>query len=102
VSEFVEVAPLEQVPVGTGTSFVVGDTPIAVFNVGGTIYAMSDACLHRGSSLGAGKLEGNVVTCRAHGWRYNVTTGSTVHVPGYGVASYAAKVIDGKIWVSVS
>jgi len=101
MTEFFEVAALEQVPPGTGTTFTVGDQQVAVFNVDGTIYAMADGCLHRGSSLGSGKLEGKVVTCRAHGWRYDVSTGSTIHVPGYGVASYPAKVVDGKILVCV-
>jgi nitrite reductase/ring-hydroxylating ferredoxin subunit len=59
---------------------------VAVFNVG----------LHQGSSLGAGKLEGKVLTCRAHGWRYDVTTGSTMSSPGYGVTPYPAKIVHGK------
>jgi len=99
--EFVEVAPLEQLPPGTGTSFTVKEKQVAVFNVAGTVYAMADACLHRGSSLGSGKCEGKIVTCRAHGWRYDVTTGNTLHVPDYGVQTYAAKVVDGKILVCV-
>jgi nitrite reductase/ring-hydroxylating ferredoxin subunit len=39
--------------------------------------------------------------CQAHGWRYDVTTGSTLNSPGYGVTSYPAKVVDGKILVAV-
>ena len=74
---------------------------VAIFNVDGTIYAMEDSCLHKGASLGTGELDGKVVTCRAHGWRYDVTTGSTISSPGYGVTSYPAKVIDGKILVAV-
>ena len=68
----------------------------------GAIYAMEDSCLHKGASLGTGQLDGKVVTCRSHGWRYDVTTGSTMNVPGYGVASYPAKVVDGKILVAVA
>jgi nitrite reductase/ring-hydroxylating ferredoxin subunit len=102
MTEFVEVARLEQVPPGTGTTFTIADKQVAVFNVDGTIYAMADGCLHHGSSLGSGKLEGKLVTCRAHGWRYDVTTGSTMHVPGYGVAPYPAEVVDGKILVCIS
>ena len=102
MTEFVEVARLEQLPPGTGATFTVADKQVAVFNVGGAIYAMADGCLHHGSSLGSGKLEGKVVTCRAHGWRYDVTTGNTLHVPGYSVASYAAKVVEEKILVCIS
>ncbi len=101
MAEFVEAARLDQVPPGSGSSFTVAGKEIAIFNIDGTIYAMDDACLHHGASLGTGKLEGKVVTCRAHGWRYDVTTGNTMHVPDYGVAKYEVKVVDGKILVAI-
>jgi nitrite reductase/ring-hydroxylating ferredoxin subunit len=47
-------------------------------------------------------LEGKIVTCRAHGWRYDVTTGFVAHVPNYAVATYPVKVVDGKIMVALS
>ena len=102
MENFVEVGSIEQVPPGKGASFTVGEKQIAVFNVGGAVYAMDDTCLHRGGSLGGGKLDGKVVTCRAHGWRYDVTTGSTISSPGYGVNSYPAKVVGGRIFVLVA
>ena len=83
---FVEVARLDQIPLGTGTVVTVSDKNIALFNVDGTIYAMEDSCLHQGLSLGSSKLEGKIVTCRGHGWRYDVTTGQTLHVKDFGVA----------------
>ena len=52
-------------------------------------------------SLGGSALEGKVVTCRAHGWRYDVTTGSTLHVPGYGDATDPVKVVDGTITIAL-
>jgi nitrite reductase/ring-hydroxylating ferredoxin subunit len=63
------------------------------------IYAINDTCLHQGSSLAQGRLNGKIVTCRAHGWKYDVTTGSLTLNPESGVASYSVKVIDGKILV---
>ncbi len=96
---FVEVMRLEELLPGTATSVTVAGKDVALFNVDGTVYAMEDGCLHHGSSLGMGQLEGKIVTCRSHGWRYDVTTGSTVHVPGYGVATFPVKVVDGKILV---
>jgi nitrite reductase/ring-hydroxylating ferredoxin subunit len=97
---FIEVARLEQVPPGKGTTFTVQGKDLALFNVDGTIYAMDDGCLHHGVSLGTSQLEGKVVTCRGHGWKYNVTTGSTLNSPGYGVATYPVQVVDGKILVA--
>jgi len=97
-----EVARVEGIPTGKGTVFTVADKRLAIFNVDGIFYAIDDSCLNQGSSLGTSKLDGKIVTCRGHGWRYDVTTGSTVHVPGYGVATYPVKVVDGKIMVTIS
>ena len=101
MAEFVEVMPLEQLPPGKGTTAIVAGKDVAIFNVDGTIYAMEDSCLHQGLSLGTSRLEGKIVTCRGHGWRYNVTTGMVLHVPDYGVTSYSVKVVDGKITVAL-
>jgi 3-phenylpropionate/trans-cinnamate dioxygenase ferredoxin component len=102
MTDFVEVTTLDEVPPGTGNCFTVAGKEVALFNVDGTVYAIEDSCLHKGASLATGALDGKVVTCRAHGWRYDVTTGSTMNVPGYGVASYPVKIVDGKILVAVA
>jgi nitrite reductase/ring-hydroxylating ferredoxin subunit len=100
MANYVEVANLERLPPGGGTVVTIESKDIALFNVDGTVYAMDDGCLHHGVSLGTSELDGKIVTCRGHGWRYDVTTGSTLNVPGYGVASYAVKIVDGKILVA--
>jgi nitrite reductase/ring-hydroxylating ferredoxin subunit len=101
MANYIEVANLEQLPPGRGTTVSVEGKDIALFNVDGTVYAMDDACLHQGLSLGNSKLDGKIVTCRGHGWKYDVTTGSTYPVPGIGVAAYPVKVVDGKIVVAI-
>ena len=101
MANYIEVANLEQLPPGRGTTVSIEGKDIALFNVDGTVYAMDDTCLHQGVSLGISMLEGNIVTCRGHGWKYDVTTGSTYPVPGVGVATYPVKVVDGKIMVAI-
>jgi nitrite reductase/ring-hydroxylating ferredoxin subunit len=101
MATYVEAGRLEQVPPGKGMSFTVAGREVAIFNVDGTIYAMDDSCLHHGVSLGNSDLKGKIITCRGHGWKYDVTTGSTLNVPGYGVTSYPVKVEDGNILVAV-
>jgi nitrite reductase/ring-hydroxylating ferredoxin subunit len=99
MEDFVEAARLEQVAPGTSLFVYVGETGVALFNIDGTIYAINDTCLHAGSSLAQGRLNGKIVTCRAHGWKYDVTTGALTLNPESSVASYAVKIIDGKILV---
>jgi 3-phenylpropionate/trans-cinnamate dioxygenase ferredoxin subunit len=102
MTEFVEAAGLDQVPPGKSTSVKVGGRDVALFNVDGTIFAMDDNCPHAGASLGAGKLDGKIVTCRAHGMKFDATTGCFAGTTDSGVASYPVKVIDGRILVAVS
>ena len=101
MADFLEVASLEQIAPGHSMVVKVAGKDVALFNVEGQIYAIDDACVHQGASLGAGKLEGKIVTCRAHGLKYDVTTGFVGGSPGYGVASHAVQVVDGKIAVAV-
>jgi nitrite reductase/ring-hydroxylating ferredoxin subunit len=101
MAEFIDAAGLDELPPGSGTSVTVAGKAVALFNVDGTIYAMEDSCLHQASSLGMSELRGKVVTCRGHGWRYDVTTGQVLHVPDYGVETFPVKVVDGRIMVAV-
>jgi nitrite reductase/ring-hydroxylating ferredoxin subunit len=54
---------------------------IALYNVGGTFFATSDECTHRGGPLSEGDLDGEVVTCPFHGSRFDVATGKVVRGP---------------------
>lgn len=102
MADFIEALRLDELPPGGGTCVTVAGKDIALFNVDGTIYAMEDACLHQGLLLGTSKLEDKIVTCRGHGWRYDVTTDCTLHVQDYGVAIYPVNVGDGKIMMAIS
>ena len=101
MADFIQAATLDQLPIGTGRTVTVGDTSVALFNVGGTVYALNDTCKHAGSSLGSGELNGKTVRCRAHGWKYDVKTGFANGIDGFGVACYAVKVVDGNVMVAV-
>lgn len=76
-----KVAMLSDLPPGTGRQVQIEGRPVAVFNVGGEVYAMAGACSHRGGPLGEGKLEGSVVTCPWHGARFDASTGRVLAPP---------------------
>jgi nitrite reductase/ring-hydroxylating ferredoxin subunit len=42
------------------------------------------------------------MTCRLHGWKYDVTTGNMPLAPGMSLGCFPIKVVDGKIRVVVS
>ncbi len=99
--EFVRVASEGDLPEGEGRMVDVGDTEVALFNVGGRLYAMDNICLHRRGPLGEGTLEGTVVTCPLHGWQYDVRTGVHLLNEELKVDIYPLKVEDGEVYVAV-
>lgn len=99
--EFVTIARTGEVPEGEGRSFEVGGRRIAVFNVGGEYHAIDDVCVHRGGPLGDGSLEGSVVTCPWHGWRYDVLTGRCPDNEEVGVPRYTVVVEGDEIRVEI-
>jgi nitrite reductase/ring-hydroxylating ferredoxin subunit len=102
MADVVKVATLEQLAPGHGMTVTVRSVPVALFNVEGTVYAIDDTCRHEGVSLGAGELRVNIVRCRAHGWRYDITTGHTLHDPAERVTRDPVQVVDGTILVDVT
>ncbi|CAI4029839.1 Nitrite reductase (NAD(P)H) small subunit [Nitrospira tepida] len=95
MAEFVRVAGVSDVPMGSGRVFEVGDRSIAIFNVDGSFFATDNTCAHRGGPLGEGELEGEVVTCPWHSWEYNVRTGISLTTPSASVKTYDVQV-DGE------
>jgi nitrite reductase/ring-hydroxylating ferredoxin subunit len=102
MADFVEVGKVKDLPPGRGTTFTVAGVEVAVFNVDGELHAIDDSCLHQGMSLGWSPLNGKVVTCRAHGMRYDVTTGKVLGKTEMGVKTYSVKVSEGNILVSLT
>jgi 3-phenylpropionate/trans-cinnamate dioxygenase ferredoxin subunit len=66
---------------------------IAVFNIGGSYYAIESTCPHRGGPLAEGMVTGEEVICPWHGSRFNVKTGSVMTPPAReGVKSFPVRV----------
>ncbi len=89
---FVRVAKVSDIPPGQGRVVVVQGRPIALFNVGGSLYALSNVCLHRGGPIGEGELDGTVVTCPLHGWEYDVRTGSNTINPAARLLTFPVRI----------
>jgi 3-phenylpropionate/trans-cinnamate dioxygenase ferredoxin subunit len=101
MGDFIEAARLEEVPAGTGKTVTIGGKQVGLFNVDGQIYAIDDSCPHKGSSLGMGRLDGQIVTCRSHGMKFNVTNGCFAGTSDVALPSYPVKVVDGEIMVAL-
>ncbi len=99
MAAFVPVAKTTDVRPGSGKIVVVQGYPVALFNVGGRFYAVSNACLHRGGPVGEGELDGTVVTCPLHGWEYDVRTGTNTINPAARLRTYEVRVEGDDVFV---
>jgi len=99
MSEFVKVIAASELPPGSCREVSVAGNAVAVYNVGGAVYATSNRCLHRGGPLGQGMLDGNAVICPWHAWSWDVTTGENTANRELKLARYEARVEDGQVLV---
>lgn len=93
------VARLDEIQEGSSKAVVVNGREIALFKVGGKVYAIENLCPHRGGPLAEGYLEGAVVTCPWHAWQFDVTNGNCKTVPESRQRTYPVEVRDGDIFV---
>lgn len=87
------VAALAEIPPGTRKRVEIAGRTIAVFNVGGELFGISDTCPHQGASLASGALvglatspepgrfcherSGEFVRCPWHSWEFDLRTGQS-------------------------
>ena len=92
---------LQDIPDG-GAVRVDWDPPVALFRVGGQVYATADSCTHEEWSLGAeGEVEGFEVTCSLHLARFDIRTGRPLCLPATrALQTYTAIVEDGDVYIA--
>jgi len=98
---FVKVASTSDLKPGTAMTVTANGKEVAIYNVGGKIYATDNTCLHQGGPLGEGILDGEIVTCPWHMWEYNVCTGEKVGASFIKVATYPVEIEGTDIKVGV-
>src|SRR3981189_214717 len=76
----------------------------------GKAFAMRDSCPHRGIPLSYGRLDGEVVECCYHGWRFDACSGRCIEIPALTsqaklkverifAGHYPCEERDGYVWV---
>jgi NAD(P)H-dependent nitrite reductase small subunit len=97
-----KICKLSDLKEKTGKRFIIDDVDIAVFKVDGAVFALSNICPHQKTQLiYDGFVEDGIITCPAHGWQFELTTGK---IPGStsGLSSYRVKVINDDVYVKVT
>jgi 3-phenylpropionate/trans-cinnamate dioxygenase ferredoxin component len=92
----------KQSEIGPGEVKRIEDPPVAVFNVGGTLFAISDICTHAEASLSEGRVDGKTVECPLHGACFDLRTGEALTPPAVEpVQTFPVVVQEDEIYVEI-
>ena len=85
---------------GPGEVRRIDNPPIAVFNVDGAWFAISDVCTHAEASLSEGHVDGVTVECPLHGACFDLRTGEALTPPATEpVQTFAVVLQDDDVYV---
>lgn len=92
---FVRAATLSELVPDEGKLVTLAGRPIALFLSGGAVYALDEACPHRGAPMHEGWCEGGTVTCPWHNAAFELATGKNLNPPAKSpLRSYPTRVSD--------
>ena len=101
VEGWTRVAAAEDLPEGTARAVYFGGDQVALFNVGGTLYALGNRCSHANGPLAEGTVDDGCVTCPWHGSRFELASGQPQGGPAVKpVPTYRVKVEDGSVFLA--
>ena len=103
MAQFIKVGTIAELEdLETGKLVAAGGQSIAIFNLGGRLYAIENTCPHRGGPLSQGMMAGEEVICPWHGSRFSVKNGAVITPPALqGVKSFPVRVTGSDVEVEV-
>ncbi|MDH4309766.1 MAG: non-heme iron oxygenase ferredoxin subunit [Acidimicrobiia bacterium] len=98
----VRLGELSDLSEGTGFRVEVGDSRLAVFRVGDSVYALGDRCSHAEASLSEGEVFDGEVECPRHGATFDLESGRPTALPASKpVPTYEVSIESGWVFVEV-
>ena len=100
--DYVEIAPLDQLPIGGRLFVELGGKSIVLFNLAGNLFAIGDVCSHDNGPVGDGEIEENEIICPRHGARFDICTGKASSLPALvDIPAYPVRVVAGMVEIGM-
>ncbi|MBT3922500.1 MAG: Rieske 2Fe-2S domain-containing protein [Nitrospina sp.] len=100
MTNFTEVATVEEIPPGERKRVEVNNELITLFNLDGELFAIYDKCPHKKTApLVRGTINGVGIKCPNHGYRFDLKTGKCDRGEEWDTRVYQVKIDNGKILV---
>lgn len=100
---WIDIGALSDIPAQGARVVKTAQGCVAVFRTAeDRVFAIDDACPHKGGPLSEGIVHGNSVTCPLHAWVFSLETGVAQGADEGSVQSYPARVEAGRILLDAS
>lgn len=92
---------LAEIPDGGARAFEIAGTSVLVARRGDSATCFENACAHLGMPIDDGEIEGGVIACPHHGFRYDLGTGECLSAPSVQLTPLGCRVIGGRVDVKL-
>jgi nitrite reductase (NADH) small subunit len=101
---WIRVTAVENLPLREGRAVRLGDTEVALFNLGDRVLATHNQCPHQGGPLCDGIVTGESVVCPLHAWKVNLASGEVerpANAKDHCVDTYPTRIEDGVVVIGL-
>jgi toluene monooxygenase system ferredoxin subunit len=98
---FRTVAALDALWSGEMLPCTVGGRKVVLVRIGDDVSAFEDRCAHLGVALSEGTLEGGVLTCSAHRYEYDASSGAGINPRTVCLTRFPVRIEGGEVLVDV-
>lgn len=100
--EYVTVATVDEIGPGQRKLLDADGEPLAVFNIAGRYFAISDRCSHDDGPVAEGEVDDHTVECPRHGARFDLESGKALTLPAVvDIPAYPVRVVGREIQVGL-
>ena len=93
---------ITDIPDGGVRGLTLGGEKVLLSRQGKVVTCFQNACAHLGFALDDGEVEGGIITCPYHGFRYDLASGECLTAPEVQLQPHAVRVIGSRVEVRLA
>jgi naphthalene 1,2-dioxygenase system ferredoxin subunit len=98
-----DATSIDELPDDDVTGLQVGGRDIAIYKVGGEVFATDNTCTHGHARLCDGFLDGHEIECPLHQGKFNVRDGQPTCAPvTEALRCYPVRIVDGRVLLNMA
>ena len=99
---WLEAGGLAELPDGVTRALELDGHSVLLSRFGDKVTCFENSCAHMGMPLDGGEIDGGLITCPYHGFRYSLESGECLTAPEVQLQPHAVRVVGERIEVSLS